>query len=199
MGIFTSLKRRTEDAAQARLMQAQANVNRLRIFLPAIAAGLDSNGHHFAQHAIGMFVAIVGWPSLAVFVYQLGSLEADVAKITSEDEGRIMDRVFADVPTQMLLKVYAQPMTLDDIRDMQTIACMLMVWWGFGSAAEEPKHPVVRLMQHFGGYPFASSNVEAIQSRFDHIRVRITPEANKMWKQAEQAMKTCGNGLLTAS
>jgi len=134
-----------------------------------------------------------------MFVYQLGSLEADVAKLTSEDEGQIMDRAFADVPKHMLLKVYAEPMTLEDVKDMQTIACMLMVWWGLSRAAEEPKHPVVRLMQHFGGHPFMTNSVEATQARLDQIRGRITPEADKVWKQAEQAMRACDNELLTTS
>lgn len=199
MGIFTSSKRRTEDAARVRLMQAQANVDRLRLFLPITIAGLNSEGHHYAQRAIGALVAIGGWPSLSAFVYQLGVVEADVAKLTDENEGRIMDRTFINVATHMLHKTYVEPITLDDVRDMQTIVCMLMVWWGLSALAEEPKHPVVRLMQHFGGQPFRTNDVEATLTRLNQIRGRITPEAAKVWKQAEQALSTFDNGLLAAS
>ena len=199
MGIFTSRKRRTENAEQARLMLAQANVNRLRIFIPAVIAGLDSKGFQYAKYAIGMFLSIAGWPPLTSFIYQLGSLEADLAKITSGDKGQIMDRTYALVPMTLLINILAKPMTMDDVRDMQTTACTLMAWWGLGCAAEEPEHPVVRLMHHFGGHPFSTDNIEAILARQIQIRGRITPEAIKVWKQAEQAMKVYGNEILATT
>lgn len=195
MNIFTSRKRRAEQADQARLVEAQSNVNRLRMFLPAVAAGLDSEGIPYAQRAISILAAIAGWPKLGVFIYHIGDLESKVAKLTSEADGQDMDRAFALVPMRMLLKAYAQPITLEDANDMQTIICMLLVWWGFSIANEEPNHPVVRLMKHFGGHPFNSSSAEDIKMRFDQIQTRITPEAYKVWKQAEQAMKTFDNGL----
>ena len=196
MGIFTSSKPRAEQSAQARLAQAQANANRLRIFLATIATGLDSEGYHYAQRAIGLLVAIAGWPSLVTFIYQLGSIECDVVQMTSEDEGRIMDRTMAKVATNVLLKAYAEPLTLDDVKVMQTVACILMVWWGFSDIAE-PKHPIVRLLQHFGGHPFNAVSVEAIQGRMNQIRSRITPGARLAWNDAEQKLSTYGNGLLS--
>lgn len=199
MGIFTSRKRRTEDAEQARLMLAQANVNRLRIFIPGVVAGLDSKGHQYAKHAIGMFVAIAGWPKLTVFIYTLGSLEADCAALSSEDKGRIIDRTYALASMESLIKILTNPMTIEDVMDMQTIACMLMTWWGLSYAAEEPEHPVVRLMHHFGGHPFSTDSIEAIHARQIQIRGRITPEEFKVWKQAEQAMKAYGNELLATT
>ena len=199
MGIFTSRKRRTEDAEQERLMLAQTNANRLRIFLPAVIAGLDTEGFQYAKRAIGMYLAIAGWPSLTGFIYQLGSFEADLAAVTSGDKGRIMDRAYALASMTHLLNILAKPMTMNDVRDMQTFACTLMAWWGLGCASEEPEHPVVRLMHHFGGHPFSTDNIEAILARQIQIRGRITPEAIKVWKQAEQAMKVYGNEILATT
>ncbi|HJS86210.1 MAG TPA: hypothetical protein VJ779_12195 [Acetobacteraceae bacterium] len=194
MGIFASSKRCAEQAAQARLTQGQANANRLRMFMPGIAAGLDSEGYRYAQRAIGALVALAGWPSLVTFVYQLGVVEYEAAKLTNEEEGRLMDRAIVTVAARVLLKAYAEPVTLADLQDMQTISCTLMVWWGLSDLAE-PHHSVVRLMRHFGGYPFKSSDIQAIEQRFDQIRTRITPEAHAVWKQAEREMGTYGNGL----
>jgi hypothetical protein len=39
------------------------------------------------------------------------------------------------------------------------------------------------------------NSVQAIKYHFDQIRGRITPEAHKVWKQAELAMSTYGNQL----
>ncbi len=197
MGIFTSSKRRAEQGAQNRLTQAQANANRLRIFLPTIAAGIDSEGHRYAPRAIGVLVAIAGWPPLATFVYQLGSVEYDVARITGEDEGYRLDSAIASIATRLLLKAYTDPVTLADVQDMQTIACLLMVWWGLSELAE-PQHPVVRLMRHFGGHPFQADSVQASEHHYGQIRRRITPEAYEGWKQAEREMSTYGKGLSAA-
>jgi hypothetical protein len=164
------------------------------MFLPTIVAGLDSEGHCYAQRAIGLLVAIGGWPSLVTFVYQLGSTEHDAARISNEDAGWRMDRAFVTTATRQLLKTYAEPITLSDVKDMQTIACMLMVWWGLSDLAE-PQHPVVRLMGHFGGHPFKADGVQAIEHRFGQIRGRITPEAQEAWKQAERAMSAYGHNL----
>ena len=196
MGIFTSSKRRAEQLAQARLTQAQATANRLRTFLAITAAGLDSEGYRYAQRAIGVFVAVAGWPSLVTFIYQLGSFECDAAQITNQTEGWAKDCAIAKTATHLLLKAYAEPVTLADVKDMQTVACMLMVWWGFSDLAE-PQHPVTRLLQHFGGHPFNAVSIEVIKSRLDQIQSRITPEACDVWKDAERKMSTYGNGLLS--
>jgi hypothetical protein len=193
MGSVTSSKRRPEQAPQAYLVQPQANVNRLRLFLPIIAAGPDSEGDRYAQRAIGLLVAIAGWPSLVTFVDQIGSLEYDIARITNEEQRQRHDRAIAGVAADMLLKAYAEPVTHTDVQDMQTIACVLMAWWGLSGFAE-PQHPIVPLMAHFGGHPFKSNNLQAIDSRYAQIRSRITPKAQEVWKQAERAMSIYSNG-----
>lgn len=192
MGSFPSSKRRADEAAQARLVQARANVNRLRMFLPLIAAGLDSEGYRYAQRAIGVLVAIAGWPSLVTFVDEIGNLKYDIARITNEEDGWRDHGAIATVVADMLLKAYAEPITLNDVQDMQTIACALMAWWGFSDLAE-PQHPVVHLMAHLGSHPFKSNSIQAIDSRFSQIRSRITPEAQEVWKQAERAMSIYSN------
>jgi hypothetical protein len=197
MGIFTSPRRRAEQAAQTRLTTAQANANRLRMFLPSIAAGLGSEGYRYAQRAIGVLVAIAGWPSLASFVYQLGYLEFEAAQITSEDEGWRMDRAVATTAAHLLTKTFAEPITLHDVQDMQTVASLLMVWWGFSDLAD-PQHAVTRLIRHFGGHPFKSSDIKAIEHHNDQIRRRLTPEALEVWKEAEREMSTYGDGLPAA-
>ncbi len=169
----------------------------MRLFLPTIAAGLDSEGHVYAQRAVGALVAIAGWPSLVTVVYQLGSIEFDAAKLTNEDDGLHMDRAIATTATRLLLKASTQPVTLADVQDMQTIACMLMVWWGLSNLAE-PQHAVGRLMRYFGGHPFKSDNVQEIEHRFGQIRNRLTPEAHEVWKQAEREMSTYNSGLPAA-
>jgi hypothetical protein len=198
MGSVTSSKRRPEQAPQAYLVQPQANVNRLRLFLPIIAAGLDSEGDRYAQRAIGLLVAIAGWPSLVTFVDQIGSLEYDIARITNEEQRQRHDRAIAGVAADMLLKAYAEPVTHTDVQDMQTIACVLMAWWGLSGFAE-PQHPIVPLMAHFGGHPFKSNNLQAIDSRYAQIRSRITPKAQEVWKQAERAMSIYSNDISAAS
>ena len=197
MGFFTSSRRRAEQAAQTRLTQAQANTNRLRMFLPGIAAGIDSESYRYAQRGIGVFVAIAGWPSLVTFVYQLGNVEHDAASITNKDEGWRMDHAITTIATRQILKAYAEPVTLADVNDMQTIACTLRVWWGLSDLAE-PQNAVVRLMQHFGGHPFKSNSVQTIEHRFGQIRSRITPESHEVWRQAEREMSTYGNGPTAA-
>jgi hypothetical protein len=197
MGSVTSSKRRTEQAPQACLIQPQANVNRLRLFLPTIAAGLDAEEYRYAQRAIGILVAIAGWPSLVTFVYQAGSLEYDIARITNEEKGQRHDRAIAGVAADMLFKAYAEPVTHNDVQDMQTIACVLMAWWGLSDLAE-PQHPIVRLIAHFGGHPFKSNNLQAIDSRYAQIRSRITPKAQEVWKQAERAMSIYSNKISAA-
>ena len=194
LGIFTSSKRRAEQAA---LTQGQTNVNRLRMFLPIIASGLDSEGYSYAQRAIGLLVAIAGWPQLEVFIYQLGSAEGRMAGITNEEEGRRLDRVFPQIAARLLLKAYREPVTLADLHDMKTVACLLMVWWGLMT---EPQHPIVRLMQRFGGHPFkATSDGQEITRRSDQIsnrlRGQITREVQKIWKQAEREMSVYSNGI----
>jgi hypothetical protein len=77
-----------------------------------------------------LLVAIAGWPSLPSFIYQIGQLEFDVGTATNGDEGAILDRVFAVLGTNILLKAYTGPLTSEDVRYMQTIACALMAWWG---------------------------------------------------------------------
>jgi hypothetical protein len=198
MESVTSSKRRPEQAPQAYLVQPQANVNRLRLFLPIIAAGLDSEGDRYAQRAIGLLVAIAGWPSLVTFVDQIGSLEYDIARITNEEQRQRHDRAIAGVAADMLLKAYAEPVTHTDVQDMQTIACVLMAWWGLSGFAE-PQHPIVPLMAHFGGHPFKSNNLQAIDSRYAQIRSRITPKAQEVWKQAERAMSIYSNDISAAS
>ena len=187
MGIFALSKRRFD---QAILTQGQANINRLRVFLPVTAAGLDSEGYNYAQRAIGLLVAIAGWPSLVTFVYQIGSIEYELAGITNENEGRRADRVIAAIAERLLLKAYREPVTLADLEDMKTVACMLMVWWGLTA---EPQHPIARLMQHFGGHPFKTNNAQEIGYRFDQIRKQITPETQKMWKHAAYGMNAYGS------
>jgi hypothetical protein len=198
MGIFTSSKRRAEHAAQTRLSQAQANANRLRMFLVPIVAGLDSDGYRYAQRAIGALVAIGGWPSLVSFVYHIGSFEFDFARITNEDEGWRMDRGFALTAMQLLQKAFAGSFTVREVNMMPAVACMLMVWWGVSDLAE-PQHAVVRLIRHFGGDPCKMDSVgPAMDQRFRQICSRITPEAHEVWKQAEREMSTYGNGLAAA-
>jgi hypothetical protein len=197
MGIFTTQKRRAEQAAQVQLTQAQANVNRLRMFLATIAAGLDCEGHHYAQRAIGVLVAIAGWPSLEVFVYQLGRVECDFASITNEDEGWRIDRTIAITAARLLSKACAEPIALADVQIMPPIACTLMVWWGLSDLAE-PRHAVVRLMRHFGGHPSKSEGAQAIDHRLAQIRSRLTPQTHKMWKLAQQEMSTYGTKLPAA-
>jgi hypothetical protein len=192
MGIFTSTKRHIEQAA---LTQGQNNVNRLRMFLPIIAAGLDSEGYNYAQRAVGLLVAIAGWPSLVTFIYQLGSVECDIAGITNEDEGWRVDRAVAETAARLLLRAYSEPLALADLQYIRAVACVLMVWWGL---AAEPQHPIVRLMQHFGGHPFKTNNVQEIERRFSQIRSRITPETQKVWKWAEQEMSAYSSGLPAA-
>jgi hypothetical protein len=192
MGIFTSSNHRAEPAAQARLVEAQTNVNRLRLFLPIIAVGLDSEGYRYAQRAIGVLVAIAGWPSLVRFVNEIGNIEYDIARITNEDEGRHHDCAIAGAAADMLLKAYAEPVTFNDVQDMQPIACALMVWWGLSDLAE-PQHPIVRLMAHFGGHPFHSNSIHESESRFGQSRSRITPKAQEVWQQAERAMSIYSN------
>jgi hypothetical protein len=131
MGSVTSSKRHAEQAPQVCLVQPQANVNRLRLFLPTIAAGLDAEEYRYAQRAIGMLVAIAGWPSLVTFVYQTGSLEYDIARITDEEKRRRHDRAIAGVAADMLFKAYAEPVTHNDVQNMQTIACVLTLLWQF--------------------------------------------------------------------
>ena len=194
MGIFTSSKRRAEQAAQARLSQAQGNANRLRMFLPFVAAGLDSECYRYAQRAIGLLVAVAGWPSLTSFVYALGFLEFDVAAITSQEDGELKDRAIASVASRLLTKAFAEPLTLRDVNVMQEMACMLMVWWGISDLAE-PQHAVVRLIRQFGGHPFQSNDIRAIEQRNDQNSRRLTPDALKVWKQAEREMSTYGNEL----
>jgi hypothetical protein len=197
MGSVTSSKRHAEQAPQVCLIQPQANVNRLRLFLPTIAAGLDAEEYRYAQRAIGMLVAIAGWPSLVTFVYQTGSLEYDIARITNEEKGQRHDRAIAGVAADMLFKAYAEPVTHNDVQDMQTIACVLMAWWGLSDLAE-PQHPIVHLIAHFGGHPFKSNNLQAIDRRYAQIRSRITPKAQEVWKQAERAMSIYSNKISAA-
>jgi hypothetical protein len=195
MGIFTSPKRRAMQAAQARLSQAQANLSRLRMFVPGVAAGLDSEGYRYAQRAIGVFMAIAGWPSLTPFLHQLGSIERHVASITNEDAGWRKDRAITTVATRQLLKAYTEFLTLTDVDDMQTIACMLMVWWWLSDLAE-PQNAVVHLMRHFGGHPIKSDSAQAIEYHFRQLCGLFTPETDKVWKRAEREMSIYGNELL---
>ena len=116
------------------------------------------------------------------FIYQTGSLEYDIARITDEEKRRRHDRAIAGVAADMLLKAYAEPVTHNDVQNMQTIACVLMAWWGLSGLAE-PQHPVVRLIAHFGDHPFKSNNLQAIDRRYAQIRSRITPKAQEVWKK----------------
>ncbi len=188
MGIFTSSNRRAEQTA---LIQGQAGAKRLRMFLPIVAAGLESEGYSYAKRAICVLVAIAGWPSLVTFIYQLGSVECDMATITNEQEGRRADRAFAVTAARLIFKAYSEPVTLADLQDMKTVACMLMVWWGLTA---EPPHPLVGLMQQFGGHPFKTDNVREVERRFGQIRSCITSEAQKLWRKAEHEMSIYGNG-----
>jgi hypothetical protein len=192
MGIFTPPKRRTEQAAQTRLTQGQADARRLRLFLPSTIVGLESEGFRYALRAIGALVGVAGWPPLVTFVYQLGEIEYEVANLTNEDKGALIDRVIAILAIRLLHKAYAGPVTLADLNDMQTISCKLMVWWGLSELAE-PQDSVVRLMRQFGGHPFKSNNAPAIKQRLDQIYTRITPDAHAVWKQAQREMSAYGN------
>jgi hypothetical protein len=186
MGIFTSLKRHALQAAQIRLIQAQANADRLRLFLPNIAAGLGDEGYRYAPRGVGVLVAIAGWPSLVQFIYELGSVECDLARLTDGDEGERLDHAVATTGMHLLLKTFAEPLSLDDVADLKTFACILMVWWGLSGLAE-PQHPIPRLIRHFGGHPFKTDNLQEV-GRCLQIRGRITPEADKLWKQAERKL-----------
>ena len=93
---------------------------------------------------------------------------------------------------RLLLRAATGPLTLTDVKDVQTVACLLMVWWGL-SALAEPQHPVVHLMRHFGGHPFKADNrVEAVIRCLDQIHGRITREGWEMWKWAEREMSLYG-------
>ena len=188
---FSSSNRRAEQTA---LIQGQAGAKRLRMFLPIVAAGLDSEGYSYAKRAIGVLVAIAGWPSLVTFIYQLGSVECG-GGAAGEDDERGRESVARCALSPSLRHAWCSKHSANPSRSLicgvlKAVACLLMVWWGLTA---EPPHSLVGLMQQFGGHPFKTDNVREVERRSGQIRSCITSEAQKLWRKAEHEMSIYGN------